>query len=150
VARLNALLDRLRLPAGRLKLEITESVLMSDPETMTRTLQDLRLRGVNLSLDDFGTGYSSLSYLHRFPLDVLKVDRSFVSRMCRAPEAARLVKSIIELSHDLGLSVVAEGVETAEDVARLRELGCDYGQGYFFSRPISIKDAEALLKRGTL
>ncbi len=150
VLRLNALLDRLRLPPGRLKLEITESVLMSDPETMAQTLQDIRLRGVGLSLDDFGTGYSSLSYLHRFPLDILKIDRSFISRMGRAPEAARLVNSIIELAHDLGLSVVAEGIETAEDIERLRDLGCDYGQGYYFSRPVPVSAARELLIRGRL
>jgi diguanylate cyclase (GGDEF)-like protein/PAS domain S-box-containing protein len=147
IMRLHKLLDRLTLPPGRLKLEITESVLMSDPESMVVTLDELRRRGVELSLDDFGTGYSSLSYLHRFPLDTLKIDRSFVSRMCRAPEAFRLVRSIIELGHDLGLDVVAEGVEAADEAERLRELGCDFAQGYFYSRPVSADAAEALLRQ---
>jgi diguanylate cyclase (GGDEF)-like protein/PAS domain S-box-containing protein len=147
IMRLHKLLDRLTLPKGRLKLEITESVLMSDPESMVVTLDELRRRGVELSLDDFGTGYSSLSYLHRFPLDTLKIDRSFVSRMCRAPEAFRLVRSIIELGHDLGLDVVAEGVEAADEAARLRELGCDFAQGYFYSRPVPAETAEALLRQ---
>jgi diguanylate cyclase (GGDEF)-like protein/PAS domain S-box-containing protein len=147
IMRLHKLLDRLILPPGRLKLEITESVLMSDPESMVVTLDELRRRGVELSLDDFGTGYSSLSYLHRFPLDTLKIDRSFVTRMCRAPEAFRLVRSIIELGHDLGLDVVAEGVEAADEAERLRELGCDFAQGYFYSRPVSADAAEALLRQ---
>ena len=147
IMRLHKLLDRLTLPPGRLKLEITESVLMSDPESMVVTLDELRRRGVELSLDDFGTGYSSLSYLHRFPLDTLKIDRSFVTRMVRAPEAFRLVRSIIELGHDLGLDVVAEGVEAADEADRLRELGCDFAQGYFYSRPVSAEAAEALLRQ---
>ena len=150
IMRLHKLLDRLTLPAGRLKLEITESVLMSDPESMVVTLDELRRRGVELSLDDFGTGYSSLSYLHRFPLDTLKIDRSFVSRMCRAPEAFRLVRSIIELGHDLGLDVVAEGVEAADEAEQLRGLGCDFAQGYFYSRPVSADAAEALLRQRVL
>jgi len=147
VLRLHALLDRLAVPRSRLKLEITESVLMSDPEAMATTLHEFKERGIELSLDDFGTGYSSLSYLHRFPLDVLKIDRSFVSRMLRAPEALRLVRSIIELSHDLGLKVVAEGVEAAEEADLLRQLGCDHAQGYHFSRPVSREQARALLER---
>jgi EAL domain-containing protein (putative c-di-GMP-specific phosphodiesterase class I) len=120
---------------------------MSDPESMVVTLDELRRRGVELSLDDFGTGYFSLSYLHRFPLDTLKIDRSFVSRMCRAPEAFRLVRSIIELGHDLGLDVVAEGVEAGDEAERLRELGCDFAQGYFYSRPVSADAAEAILRK---
>jgi diguanylate cyclase (GGDEF)-like protein/PAS domain S-box-containing protein len=147
VMRLHALLDRLPVSPDWLTLEITESVLMSDPEAMATTLQDLRDRGLELSLDDFGTGYSSLSYLHRFPLDVLKIDRSFVTRMIRSPEALRLVRSIIELAHDLGLEVVAEGVESAEEAERLRELGCDHAQGYFFSRPVPSEQAEVLLMK---
>jgi diguanylate cyclase (GGDEF)-like protein/PAS domain S-box-containing protein len=145
IARLLALLDRLALPSGRLKLELTESVLMQDPEAMAPALQKFRDRGVELSLDDFGTGYSSLSYLHRFALDVLKIDRSFISRMLVAPEAYRLVRSIIDLAHDLGLKVVAEGVEVADEVASLKALGCDFAQGFFFSRPIPPDQAAALL-----
>ena len=150
VLRLHELLDRLDVPRGRLKLEITESVLMGDPEAMAITLHEFKERGIALCLDDFGTGYSSLSYLHRFPLDVLKIDRSFVSRMLRAPEALRLVRSIIELSHDLGLRVVAEGVEAGEECALLRQLGCDQAQGYFFSRPVSSERARELLRRGVI
>jgi diguanylate cyclase (GGDEF)-like protein/PAS domain S-box-containing protein len=150
VLRLHAVLDRLAMAPGRLQLEITETVLMSDPEAMATTLHEFRQRGVTLSLDDFGTGYSSLSYLHRFPLDVLKIDRSFVSRMVEAPEALRLVRSIIDLSHDLGLKVVAEGVEAAEQRNLLRQFGCDHAQGYYFSRPVSSEKARALLERQVL
>ncbi len=148
VARLHALLDHLNIDRGRIKLEITESVLMSDPEAMVRVLESLRARGIQLQLDDFGTGYSSLSYLHRFPLDVLKIDRSFVSRMLSAAEALRLVRSIIELGHDLGLKIVAEGVEAQAEVQRLHELGCDFAQGYYFSRPVPATKAAELLTRG--
>jgi diguanylate cyclase (GGDEF)-like protein/PAS domain S-box-containing protein len=148
VARLHALLDRLNIEHGRIKLEITESVLMSDPEAMVGVLESLRSRGIPLQLDDFGTGYSSLSYLHRFPLDVLKIDRSFVARMLSAPEAFRLVRSIIELGHDLGLKIVAEGVEAQAEVRLLHELGCDFAQGYHFSRPVPAAQAAAQLARG--
>jgi EAL domain-containing protein (putative c-di-GMP-specific phosphodiesterase class I) len=145
---LHALLDRLNIEHGRIKLEITESVLMSDPEAMVGVLESLRSRGIPLQLDDFGTGYSSLSYLHRFPLDVLKIDRSFVARMLSAPEAFRLVRSIIELGHDLGLKIVAEGVEAQAEVRLLHELGCDFAQGYHFSRPVPAAQAAAQLARG--
>jgi diguanylate cyclase (GGDEF)-like protein/PAS domain S-box-containing protein len=150
VKRIYALLDRLALPVGRLKLELTESVMMSDPETMAVVFAGLRDRGVRLSLDDFGTGFSSLSYLHRFPLDTLKIDQSFVTRIGKAPEALRLVRSIIELGHDLGLTIVAEGVEEAGEAEQLRALGCDFAQGYYFSRAVGLEQAEILLARGLL
>jgi diguanylate cyclase (GGDEF)-like protein/PAS domain S-box-containing protein len=150
VLRMHATLDGLAIERGRLQLEITESVLMNDPEAMATTLAEFKERGIELSLDDFGTGYSSLSYLHRFPLDILKIDQSFVSRMLRSPEALRLVRSIIELAHDLGLKVIAEGVEAAEECGLLRQLGCDYAQGYYFSRPVSSEQAQRLLERRVL
>ena len=121
---------------------------MSDPDEMVKVLTELRERGIGLSLDDFGTGYSSLSYLHRFPLDVLKVDRSFTAQMLRSPEALRLVRSIIDLSHDLGLTVVAEGVESADEVECLRGMSCDFAQGYYFSRPLPEAQAERVLIEG--
>jgi EAL domain-containing protein (putative c-di-GMP-specific phosphodiesterase class I) len=101
---------------------------------------------LQLSIDDFGTGYSSLSYLHRFPTSTLKVDRSFVSRMGFESEDAHIVQTIIILGHNLGMDIVAEGVETAEQLSRLRALRCEYGQGYFFAQPLSAEAAEALLK----
>ena len=134
-------------PAGarRLKLEVTEGILLEDPVGMVALLRDFKARGVELSLDDFGTGYSSLSYLHRFPFDVLKIDRSFVTEIVDNPDALRLVQTIIELGQDLGLELVAEGVETAEQAKILHGLGCDIGQGYYFSRPVDVAAATVLI-----
>jgi EAL domain-containing protein (putative c-di-GMP-specific phosphodiesterase class I) len=133
------------LDPAYVKLEITESVLMDLPEAVTPTLQALRALGLELSLDDFGTGYSSLSYLHRFPLDALKIDRAFVSRMDTQEESKAIIQTIITLAHQLGLYVVAEGVESAEQLRHLRALGCEYGQGYFVSRPLDAKTISALI-----
>jgi diguanylate cyclase (GGDEF)-like protein len=135
--------------ASSLKLEITESMAMKDVEAAIALL--LRLKGLNLrlSIDDFGTGYSSLSYLHRFPVDTLKVDRSFVSRMEDTSENAAIVETIIMLSHNLGMDAIAEGVETATQRDRLQALNCEYGQGYFFSKPLNSEAATALLAAGT-
>ena len=122
-----------------LDLEITESVVMDDAPTTANILRELKALGVRLSIDDFGTGYSSLSYLKRFPVDYLKVDRSFVGNIGQAggsSEDAVIVDNIVSLARGLGLRVVAEGVETAEQLARLREMGCDLAQGYYFSRPL--------------
>ncbi|MDZ8053226.1 MAG: EAL domain-containing protein [Aulosira sp. ZfuVER01] len=128
-----------------LKLEITETVAMNDVEAAISIMLQLRTLNLQLSIDDFGTGYSSLSYLHRFPVNTLKVDRSFVSRMEETDEDASIVQTIIMLSHALGMNVVAEGVETAAQQAKLQILGCEYGQGYFFSKPLDSKSATALL-----
>jgi diguanylate cyclase (GGDEF)-like protein/PAS domain S-box-containing protein len=136
------------LAASSVKLEITESVLMDNPTAITPICEQLRALGVHLSLDDFGTGYSSLSYLHRFPLDTLKIDRSFVSRMDTDSEGHAIVQTIITLAHQLGMDVVAEGIESAQHLLRLRELGCEYGQGYFVSKPLDADMAETLLAAG--
>ena len=130
--------------ARALRLEITESVTMGDAERTIQVLTSLREIGVRLSIDDFGTGYSSLSYLHRLPLDVLKIDRSFVAAMRPGSDGLQIVNTIMDLARNLGMDVVAEGTETAEQVAHLASLGCDFGQGYFFSRPI---DEEAMRQR---
>jgi diguanylate cyclase (GGDEF)-like protein/PAS domain S-box-containing protein len=122
-------------------LEITESVLMEDAETTNAALAELKALGVSLSIDDFGTGYSSLTYLKRFPVDKVKVDRAFVDGLIGDPEDAAIVTAVVNLAHNLDLRAVAEGVETAEQVARLRDLGCDIGQGYFFGQP---QPAEAM------
>ncbi|MCL1472662.1 EAL domain-containing protein [Argonema antarcticum] len=133
------------LDGNSVKLEITESMAMNDVESTIAIM--LRLKALNLrfSIDDFGTGYSSLSYLHRFPVDTLKVDRSFVSRMDNTSENAAIVQTIVMLSHNLGMDVVAEGVETAPQMEKLRTLECEYGQGYFFSKPLHNEAATALL-----
>ncbi|MGE3536822.1 MAG: putative bifunctional diguanylate cyclase/phosphodiesterase [Candidatus Tectimicrobiota bacterium] len=131
--------------ASSLKLEITESVLMEHTSSVTTMLSRLSTLGLQLSLDDFGTGYSSLSYLHRFPLQILKIDRSFVGSMNTDSKNAEIVRTIIALARNLGMEVVAEGVETAEHLAALRALQCDYGQGYFFAKPLEERAATALL-----
>jgi diguanylate cyclase (GGDEF)-like protein len=129
-----------------LDVEITESVLVDDIEETTRKLQTLRRAGVEISVDDFGTGYCSLSYLARLPVDVLKIDRSFVVRMRDAGYPRNIVAMIVSLAHTLGLKVIAEGVEDDEQVRLLRDLGCDQIQGYLVSRPVPAEDIEALLR----
>jgi diguanylate cyclase (GGDEF)-like protein len=128
-----------------LRLEITESVVMENAELATATLLQLRKLGVHLSIDDFGTGYSSLSYLHRFPVNTLKIDRSFIGRMAKGDENSEIVRTICTLANNLGMEVVAEGVETREQLELLRSLKCEYGQGYLFSRPVDAEKATALV-----
>jgi len=130
------------------RLEITESVTMDDAERTIRVLSELRRLGIQFSIDDFGTGFSSLSYLGRFPLHILKIDRSFVNRMEKDHESLAIVKSIISLAHGLGMKVVAEGTETASQVAHLTHLGCDYAQGFFYSKPVASTAIFKLLEDG--
>jgi diguanylate cyclase (GGDEF)-like protein/PAS domain S-box-containing protein len=136
------------LDPRNLKLEITESVVMENVENATAMLSRLRSLGVEVSVDDFGTGYSSLSYLHRLPIDTLKIDRSFVSRMGENTENCEIVRTIILLAQNLGKNVVAEGVETREQLEQLRELRCGSAQGYYFSRPLDSESAGALILKG--
>lgn len=162
IEQISNTLKETKLPPNCLKLEITESIVMDDVEAAIGVLQQLQSLGLKLAIDDFGTGYSSLSYLTRFPTDTLKVDKSFVSKMeiqaleinfqetGKIPKDKRrenlaIVRAIITLTHALGMDVVAEGVETAEQLAMLRTLGCEYGQGYYFAKPLSVQDAEELL-----
>jgi EAL domain-containing protein (putative c-di-GMP-specific phosphodiesterase class I) len=128
-----------------LKLEITESVLMRDAEAAIRTLRELRDIGVQLAIDDFGTGYSSLAYLNQFPIDALKIDRSFVAKLGDGAENAAVVRSIIALGAALDLRVTGEGIETVEQWAALKALGCKLGQGYCFGRPQPAKALSALM-----
>ncbi|CAN5854846.1 hypothetical protein BH20ACI4_BH20ACI4_28020 [soil metagenome] len=128
-----------------LKLEITESAVMENAESAIRMLKQLREIGVQLSIDDFGTGYSSLSYLHRFPINTLKIDRSFVMTMEAGSENGEIVRTIIALAKSLNLSVIAEGIESIHQIHQLRVLGCEFGQGYLFSRPVPQEEAERLL-----
>jgi diguanylate cyclase (GGDEF)-like protein len=125
-----------RIDPGRVKLEITESVVVEDAETTVSRLQALKQLGVRLAIDDFGTGYSSLSYLRRLPVDTIKIDRSFVMGLGTDDRHLSIVNAITSLAHALGMDVTAEGVETPEQLACLRSVGCDRGQGYFFSRPL--------------
>jgi EAL domain-containing protein (putative c-di-GMP-specific phosphodiesterase class I) len=132
---------------GLIELEITESCLMSDPEEAVRVLESLRDAGLKISVDDFGTGYSSLSYLTRLPLNSLKIDHSFVRNVASSGEAASIVRAIIDMAHNLHFTVVAEGVETEEQVAFLRRHGCDLGQGYLFGMPLAADKLVARLGR---
>ncbi|MES1162353.1 MAG: GGDEF domain-containing phosphodiesterase, partial [Rhizobacter sp.] len=134
--KFDALLVKHRVPAEAFCLEITESAIMDDPQRALQTLERLHAMGFKLSIDDFGTGYSSLAYLKRLPVDELKIDQSFVFNMERDLDDAKIVRSTIDLAHNLGLSVVAEGVETAKAWKLLERLGCDEGQGYFIGRPM--------------
>jgi len=135
------------LAPENLKLEITESVVMDNDETAMRVLNALQVRRIRLGFDDFGTGYSSLSYLHRFPIDILKIDRSFIGRIGVGGENLEIIQAILALAGSLGMRTVAEGVETAGHLLALRELHCDSGQGYLFARPLAANDVEALLAR---
>lgn len=145
IERVEQILKETKLDGRNLKLEITESMAMQDVETTIATILRLKAFNLRFSIDDFGTGYSSLSYLHRFPVDTLKVDRSFVSRMEDSSENLAIVQTVIMLSHKLGMDVVAEGVEKVSQMEILRDLGCEYGQGYYFAKPLNSEAATALL-----
>jgi diguanylate cyclase len=131
-----------QVPAGSLVLEVTESAVMADPARALDVLGRLHAMGVRLALDDFGTGYSSMAYLKALPVDELKVDRSFVGEMVTSPSDTMIVRSTIDLGHNLGLRVVAEGVETQDAWQTLEALGCDTAQGYYLGRPMPAADLE--------
>jgi EAL domain-containing protein (putative c-di-GMP-specific phosphodiesterase class I) len=133
---------------ARIKLEITESMLMHQPEQAIAALHECKARGLSIAVDDFGTGYSSLSYLHKFPIDTLKIDRSFVSEMEEVPVSLEIIRSIVGLARQLTISVVAEGIESERSAVKLQELGCQFGQGYTFFRPMEQKAAIALIATG--
>jgi len=145
VEDIGKLLSDLALPPEALKLEITESTVMVDPTAAVEMLQHIKSLGIQLAIDDFGTGYSSLSYLHRFPLDTLKIDRSFISSMGDDGEGMEIARTILPMANNLRLDVVAEGVETIQQVAMLKKLHCKYGQGFYFSRPLSAEGTKTLL-----
>ena len=139
------ILEETGLSPGSLILEITEGVVMDDAPLTSKVMSELKDLGVRLSIDDFGTGYSSLSYLKRFPADFLKIDRSFVDGLGRDPESEAIVSAMIGLSRDLGLEVVAEGIEDAHQLELLNRMGCELGQGYYFAKPLPPEEAVALL-----
>ncbi len=145
VENIDAMLTELGLSPTALKLEITESTVMEDPAAAVAMLQQLKDLGIRLAIDDFGTGYSSLSYLHRFPLDMLKIDRSFISGAAEGLNGMEIARTVMPLAKNLCLDVVAEGVETAEQVRELKKLNCKYAQGFYFSKPLSPEEAEALM-----
>jgi EAL domain-containing protein (putative c-di-GMP-specific phosphodiesterase class I) len=136
-----AVLDGTGLDAGALWLEITETTVMADAESASQTLAAIRSLGVHLAIDDFGTGYSSLAYLRRFPVEVLKIDRSFVAGLGSDREDEAIVAMIVSLARTLDLLLIAEGVETADQLERLRRLGCSTVQGYYYGRPVAAEHA---------
>jgi diguanylate cyclase (GGDEF)-like protein/PAS domain S-box-containing protein len=151
--QIDAILAETGCDPSCLKLEITESAIVENVQKANIVLAELKAKNIRLSIDDFGTGYSSLSYLHRFPLDTLKIDRSFVSRLGASEDGddgsqhLQIVRAIVTLAHNLGLEAIAEGVETAEQLAQLRELKCELAQGYWFSKPLDGNDITEMLKR---
>ena len=145
ISDVEEILKETNLDPNWLELEITESSIMKDPEQAIEKLLELKMMGIKVAIDDFGTGYSSLNYLKRFPIDTLKIDRSFVSDLCKDPHDTAIVRAIITLGHALDLTVLAEGVETREQLESLKELECDAVQGFLFSKALSSADFEELL-----
>jgi diguanylate cyclase (GGDEF)-like protein len=144
VQQIDRILQETNLAPQSLNVEITESAIIDNETEARRILEQLKERQIKLTLDDFGTGFSSLSHLHQFPIDAIKIDRSFIS--ARGDEIANLeiVRSVLGLAHSLGIEAIAEGIETAQQLAQLKELGCEYGQGYFFYKPLDAKKAEEI------
>jgi EAL domain-containing protein (putative c-di-GMP-specific phosphodiesterase class I) len=143
---IHSILDLSGLPPSLLELEITEGIMMENVQENIVLLKNIREAGIILSIDDFGTGYSSLSYLKRFPVDLLKIDRSFISDL--PGEGKAFITAIIAMAHSLGLSVIAEGVETDAQMRFLKEVGCDMAQGYYFARPKSPSQLLDMLREG--
>ena len=143
----SATLARAGLPGTRLEIELTESVVMQYPAQMIDVLHRLRRMGVRIALDDFGTGHSSLSYLKRFPVDMLKIDGSFVRDLAIDGDDAAIARAIVSMGHALGLRVVAEGVEDEAQLNLLRQMGCDEAQGFLFSPPLPAHEMEACMRR---
>ncbi len=145
ISNIDRFLKSIAFDNNALRLEITESVLMENPEAAAQMLRDLKSRNIRLYLDDFGTGYSSLSYIHNFPFDTIKIDRSFVSKLCDGEKHIGMVKTIIAVAKNFGMDIIAEGVENREQLVILQELGCHNIQGYYFSKPVAVAEAEKML-----
>ncbi|TFH28236.1 MAG: EAL domain-containing protein, partial [Myxococcales bacterium] len=146
IDKVRSALKETKLPPEFLELELTESCLMSDPAQTTALLREIRDVGVRIAIDDFGTGYSSLTYLHEFPLNALKIDKNFVQSVESNDRGGPISKMIIGLGQNLGLEVIAEGVETEPQLEYMREHGCDVAQGYLYARPESPEDTTEWLK----
>ena len=144
IEEIDKILAETQLPSSCLKLEITESAIMENSDSAHEILQELRDRDIKICIDDFGTGYSSLSYLHQFPVDNLKIDRSFVSRIKSVDEPNKVIDAIVDLAHHLDITVTAEGIETEDQLEYIRRAKCEYAQGYHFSKPLNAEAVEAL------
>jgi diguanylate cyclase (GGDEF)-like protein len=150
IEQIDQVLSETGLDGSALKLELTESMLVDNIESVLQTLSSIRARKIQLSIDDFGTGYSSLSYLPRFPINTLKIDRSFISQMAVDAENLEIVRAICTLAHSIGIDVVAEGIETAQQLEILQTLFCEFGQGYLFSKPLDSHSAAKFIKESSL
>jgi EAL domain-containing protein (putative c-di-GMP-specific phosphodiesterase class I) len=144
VERVQEALETSGLPASRLVLEITETTTVPDMIGAIDRLHDLKALGLRIALDDFGTGYSPLSHLRSFPVDILKIDRSFVRNIADSREDRAIVRGVIEMAHRLGLRTIAEGIEDSEQLRIMTELGCDSGQGYLWTRPVPLESLDSL------
>jgi diguanylate cyclase (GGDEF)-like protein/PAS domain S-box-containing protein len=148
IAQIDRILNATGLDPKCLKLEITETAIMDDPGAAAKMLMELRQIGISLQIDDFGTGFSSLGYLHKFPMQALKIDRSFVNMIGQQGENAEISSTITTMAHNLGMQVIAEGIETPMHLHFLKQMGCEFGQGFYFSKPVDEEKAEKLLKTG--
>jgi len=148
ISQVRKILTETALNPRCLKLEVTESMVMENSDKAVAVISDLHRLGISLSTDDFGTGYSSLSYLHQFPFNCLKIDRSFVSKMDSEQKSEAIVRTILLLGQNLHIETIAEGIETERQLEALRLLGCRFGQGYLFSKPVNAQDAAHLLQNG--
>src|SRR6185503_15619589 len=145
VQKIADVLQKNKLDASSLKLELTESLIVEDSASISAMLSELRTLGVQVQIDDFGTGYSALSYLHTLPIDTLKIDRTFISRLGINGSGSDIVQTILTLAHNLGMKVVAEGVETNDQLSKLKAMDCEYVQGFLFSKPVDSQEAGSLL-----
>ena len=150
VTSVTQIIDEVGVDPSGLKIELTESMLLDNPERIIKLLDQLRTLGIEIYVDDFGTGYSSLSYLNRYPIDVLKIDRTFVNMIGDAGENTELVDAIVSLAHSLHMSVIAEGIENKRQMNYLLSIGCAFAQGFYFSKPVSVEHAEKLLEQDCL
>ena len=147
IEQLDQIIEDTGIDVRHLKLEITETLLMENTAIADRVINQLKARQIKLAIDDFGTGYSSLSYLDRFPVDTLKIDRSFVNRLDEKNQASTIVKATLDLAHNLGFNVVAEGVETQEQAEQLKDWGCEFAQGFFYVKPLDVQSAWQFLPK---
>jgi len=148
VDEVREVLAEVGISGSRLQLEITESVIMENPDSIADVLQQFKALGIHVHMDDFGTGYSSLSYLHRFPLDVLKIDREYISTMSADTDYTQVVQTVVALAHTLNMQVIVEGVETDQQLRKLLALNCDFAQGFYFAKPLIADDARELISSG--